>query len=70
MIIDGTLIISKRAKSDLIAELKEKGFKAFPKIADAVKAGENQPAGDDEDETDGTGVDSTAYNYLLGVSLC
>jgi DNA topoisomerase-2 len=71
MIIDGKLIISKKKKPTLIAELKEKGFKAFPKVADAVKAGETEPAMEDEEASQDAEVDiaSNAYDYLLGVSL-
>jgi DNA topoisomerase-2 len=67
MIIDGKLVISKKKKAVLIAELKEKGFKAFPKVVEAVKAGENEPVVEDEDSPEETFA-SNAYDYLLGVS--
>lgn len=67
MIIDGELIISKKKKADLIAELKAKGFKAFAKVSDASKAGELEPAVEDE-EGEEADTGSNVYDYLLGVS--
>jgi DNA topoisomerase II len=67
MIIDGELVISKKKKAVLIAELRAKGFKAFPKVADASKAGELEPAVEDE-EAEEADVGSNVYDYLLGVS--
>ncbi|KAH8689414.1 DNA topoisomerase II [Talaromyces proteolyticus] len=70
MIIDGKLVISKKKKSVLITELKEKGFKAFPKVAQAVKAGETaevvEEDGSEEAEAE---IDSSAYDYLLGMPI-
>ena len=69
MIIDGKLVVSKKKKKDLVAELKQKGFKAFAKVADASKQGELEPARDDEDETEeDVEMGASAYDYLLGVS--
>lgn len=70
MIIDGQLVISKKKKSDLIAELKDKGFKAFPKVIDAVKAGEDEPAQEDDEDSEDVEIGSNAYDYLLGVCKC
>lgn len=71
MIIDGKLVVSKKKKSALITELKEKGFKPFPKVAEAVKAGETEQVVEEEGEEEGeeanTKVASNAYDYLLGV---
>ena len=69
MIIDGKLVVSKKKKTDLVAELKQKGFKAFPKVKDAIKEGELEPIADNDDEIEAdieTGAN--AYDYLLGVS--
>ncbi len=69
MIIDGKLVISKKKKAVLIAELKAKDFKAFPKVADAVKAGEVEPVLENEEEEEGNAASSSnGYDYLLGVS--
>lgn len=74
MIIDGKLVVSKKKKVDLIAELKQKGFKPIPKVIDATKKGkleygsEKEDAEEDDDDGDGTSTDASAYDYLLGVS--
>ena len=68
MIIDGKLVISKKKKKDLIVELKQKGFKAIPKVADAALAGESAPVVEEEEEEEGdVEIGSNAYDYLLGV---
>lgn len=69
MIIDGKLVVSKKKKATLITELKEKGFKAFPKVAEAVKAGETEQVVEEEENSEeaNTEVASNAYDYLLGV---
>jgi DNA topoisomerase II len=67
MIIDGKLVISKKKKALLISELKEKGFKAFPKVSDAVKAGEAEQVVEEDSEEANVEVASNAYDYLLGV---
>lgn len=70
MIIDGQLVISKKKKALLISELKEKGFKAFPKVADAVKAGETEQVVEEEGEEEANvEVASNAYDYLLGMPI-
>lgn len=68
MIIKGELVVSKKKKADLVAELKAKGFKAFPKVKNAAKEGElesvieREPEGEDDLDTE-----ANAYDYLLGV---
>lgn len=70
MIIDGKLVVSKKKKLALVQELKEKGFKAFPKKAEAIKEGELAPIADnDEEEEEDAQTGAAAYDYLLGVSL-
>lgn len=70
MIIDGSLVISKKKKSVLVVELKEKGFKPISKVAEAVKAGETEPVVEEENESaDDSEVLSNAYDYLLGMPL-
>jgi phosphosulfolactate synthase (CoM biosynthesis protein A) len=69
MIVDGKLVVSKKRKTDLVAELKQKGFKGFPKVKDAIKEGELEPIADNDEEIEAdieTGAN--AYDYLLGVS--
>ena len=67
MIIKGDLVVSRKKKADLVAELKRKGFKPFPKIVEATKEGEPEPVVEmEEDETE---TAANAYDYLLGVRL-
>ena len=73
MIIDGKLVVSKKAKSVLIKELKEKNFKPIPKAADPAKQGETEEFAEDssvegEDEKEVV-VGSDAYDYLLGMAI-
>ena len=70
MIIDGKLVVSKKKKVDLIAELKQKGFKAIPKVVDATKKGKLESGSEKEDveEDSRVSADASAYDYLLGVS--
>lgn len=71
MIVDGKLVVSKKKKLDLIAELKQKGFKAIPKVADATKQGKLESSSEREDaDDDDASTDANAYDYLLGVSTC
>ena len=69
MIIDNKLVISKKKKPVLIAELKKLNFKAFPKVADAIKEGELEPIADEEESEEDVEIGANAYDYLLGVSM-
>jgi DNA topoisomerase-2 len=76
MIIDGKLVVSKKKKQALVDELKKLGFKQFPKIADATKAGETEKTleaksadSEDEGEFPETRRDGSAYDYLLGMAI-
>ncbi|KAJ6157931.1 DNA topoisomerase II eukaryotic-type [Penicillium chermesinum] len=70
MIVEGQLVISKKKKAILITELREKGFKSFPKVAEAVKMGEDEPfleEGEQEDKE--IEKMSNGYDYLLGMPI-
>ncbi|KAI9706126.1 MAG: DNA topoisomerase 2 [Candelina mexicana] len=70
MIIDGQLIVSKKKKADLVAELKKKNFKSISKVVGAAKDGELEPVAEneDEDETD-IATNANGYDYLLGMPI-
>jgi DNA topoisomerase-2 len=71
MIIEGKLVVSKKKKAVLMAELKKLNFKPFPKVEDASKAGELENTAendDEEDESSDSAVGARDYDYLLGVS--
>ncbi|KAK5017589.1 DNA topoisomerase 2 [Cryomyces antarcticus] len=72
MIIDGKLVVSRKKKKDLVAELKKLNFKPFPKVLDARKEGEFEAVVNNEnDEDPDADVEAGAndYDYLLGVSI-
>ena len=67
MIVNKELVVSNRKKADIVAELRQKNFRPFPKVAKAKAAGENEDAEEDEpEEASGT---STDYDYLLGMPI-
>lgn len=69
MIIDGKLVVSRKKKVDLIAELKQKGFKPFAKFVDASKVeDEPSPEAEIEEESEEVVHGANSYDYLLGVS--
>ena len=74
MVVNGQLVVSNRKKSDLMAELKAKGFQTFkPKVASADKSDES---GNDSERSSGS-ADSQSpdddlakgYDYLLSMKL-
>ncbi|KAI9815208.1 MAG: DNA topoisomerase 2 [Thelocarpon impressellum] len=72
MIIDNQLVVSRKKKAELVAELKRKGFKPIEKVADAAKQGESEPAAPNDDDDEGAGDVATAasaYDYLLGMAI-
>ncbi|KAF2145209.1 uncharacterized protein K452DRAFT_284608 [Aplosporella prunicola CBS 121167] len=68
MIIDGKLVVSRKKKAALVAELKEKGFTPIPKVSDAKKQGETEEVVEEEEsEDDEPGAND--YDYLLGMAI-
>jgi DNA topoisomerase-2 len=68
MIIDGKLVVSKKKKSVLVAELHKLNFKPIPKLADAKKQGEMEDVvEEDEDEDAAPGAND--FDYLLGMAI-
>ncbi|GAB7337928.1 hypothetical protein MBLNU457_4312t1 [Dothideomycetes sp. NU457] len=71
MIIDNKLVVSKKKKSVLVAELQKLGFARFPKLADARKEGEFEKVveeGNEETEED-VEIGANDYDYLLGMAI-
>lgn len=70
MIIDGKLVVSKKKKDVLVAELRKLNFTPFPKTEDAKKSGELEdlvkPGNDDDDDAMG---DAKDYDYLLSMPI-
>jgi DNA topoisomerase-2 len=72
MIINGELVVSKKKKSVLVAELQKLNFKRFPKVVDARKEGEFEAVVEqDNDESDDaeTAAGASDYDYLLGMAI-
>jgi len=71
-IIDGKLVVSKKKKAVLVAELDKAQYKRFPKIADAKKQGEFE-AVVEQDEDEAEDAETTAggsdFDYLLGMAI-
>jgi DNA topoisomerase-2 len=69
-IIENELIVSKKKKPVLVAELRKANYEPFPKVKDAQKAGETDDVVENDDENaadEETGARD--YDYLLGVRL-
>ena len=75
MIVDKELVVSNRRKVDIVAELRKKQFRPFPKVAKAKAAGETEDVveEDEDEEESGSGSKSAAglsdYDYLLGMAI-
>jgi DNA topoisomerase-2 len=68
-IIDNKLVVSKKKKPVLVAELRERKYEAFPKVKDAKKADETDDVVEnDEEVTQDEDAGARDYDYLLGVS--
>ena len=70
MIVSKELVVSGRKKVDIVAELRKKDFKPFPKTSKAKAAGETEDVveEDDDDEKDENAV-SHDYDYLLNMAI-
>jgi DNA topoisomerase-2 len=69
-IIDNKLVVSKKKKPVLVAELRKRGYEPFPKVKDAQKAGEVDDVVENEEEV-AADEDAGArdFDYLLGVGI-
>jgi len=71
LIISRELVVSNRKRADVVAELRKRNFRPFPKVAKAHVAGDVDEAehlGDEEDADAQPGADSD-YDYLLGMAI-
>jgi DNA topoisomerase II len=67
MIVSKELVVSGRKKAEVIADLRKKDFKPFPKIAKAKAEGETEETVEDEEQDD-NGVTSD-FDYLLNMAI-
>ena len=68
MIINKELILSNRKKAVIVADLRSKDFRPFPKVAKAIVAGAVDEEEEEEDVDAEGGLDSD-FDYLLSMSL-
>lgn len=68
-IIENRLIVSKKSKPKLVAELREKKYEAFPKNKDAKKAGETDDVVENTDDPADEDGGARDYDYLLGLPI-
>ncbi|KAH8771277.1 DNA topoisomerase [Hyaloscypha finlandica] len=69
-IIENKLVVSKKKKPVLVAELRKRDYEAFPKVTEAQKAGETDDVVENEEEV-AADEDSGArdFDYLLGLPI-
>lgn len=68
-IIDNKLVVSKKKKPVLVAELRKREYEPFPKGKDAKRAEETEDVVENEDEvTADEESGARDFDYLLGVS--
>ena len=69
MIVSKELVVSGRKKVDIVAELRKKDFRPFPKISKAKAAGETEEVGEDEEEEQDENSVSNDFDYLLNMAI-
>ncbi|KAH8101531.1 type II DNA topoisomerase [Cristinia sonorae] len=69
MIVDKELIISGRKKVDVVADLKKKDFRPFPKVKKIKTVGESEENQDEEEEEEASSGVTSDYDYLLNMSI-
>ena len=67
MIVSKELVVSGRKKADIIADLRKKDFRPFPKIAKAKAEGETEEIAEEEEEAENN--NTTDYDYLLNMAI-
>ncbi|KAJ3544854.1 hypothetical protein NM688_g5693 [Phlebia brevispora] len=71
MIVDKTLVVSGRKKADVVADLRKKDFRPFPKVKKAKDIVERDPTEEnpEEEEEEEEGAGAGDYDYLLNMSI-
>jgi DNA topoisomerase-2 len=69
-IIENKLVVSKKKKPVLVAELRKRDYEAFPKVTEAQKAGETDDVVENEEDVAADeDFGARDFDYLLGVSI-
>lgn len=69
MIVSRQLIVNNRKRADLVAELREKDFRPFPKAKKAKVVGEVNDEEQDPDDVEAEGSGSNDFDYLLSMPI-
>jgi len=72
MIIKKELVVSGRKKVDIVADLRRKDFKPFPKVIKKKTATElaaEEENADEEDESNNGNNANSDFDYLLGMAI-
>jgi hypothetical protein len=69
MIVDKELVVSNRKKADIVAELRRKDFKSFPKVSQAKEAGEIADVVEEEPDVLTVNESNSDFDYLLGMAI-
>ncbi|CAG8971259.1 hypothetical protein HYALB_00001425 [Hymenoscyphus albidus] len=69
-IIENKLVVSKKKKPVLVAELRKREYEAFSKVKDAQKAGETDDTVENDDEVaEDEDEGARDFDYLLGMPI-
>ncbi|TDL28967.1 DNA topoisomerase II [Rickenella mellea] len=68
MIVKKELVISNRKKADIVAELRKKDFRPFPKVRKAKAAGETEEVVEEEEDANEPSAQAD-FDYLLGMAI-
>lgn len=66
-IIENKLVVSKKRKPVLVAELRQRKYEAFSNKKDAQQAGETDDTVENEDDPASEDEGARDFDYLLGV---
>lgn len=69
MIVSKELVVSGRKKVDIVAELRKRDFRPFPKVVKAKAAGEAEEVAEEEEEDEDEGKGLNDYDYLLNMAI-
>lgn len=67
-IIDNKLVVSRKKKTVLVNELRQRGYEAFPKGKDPQLPNNDNNAENDDEISSEEDSGARDYDYLLGVS--
>lgn len=72
-VVNGEIVVNNRKRTDLLLELRQKGFTPFPKNSksiEAVVAGATDETEESEENPEAVnGVQSIDYDYLLSMAI-